>query len=418
MKRFTIILIIFFVLLLVFSGLGNIEISTAQSSYPSLPTNTPIEPVSTFPNPAIGTALPEPMPTFSPIDQPPVENSTNTIDYNTTDIPIPDLGTDTYLGTIGGLYLNGSNNVPSGYANDAIADLTNDNDIHILCNGMSNMQHTCNNFIGKTNNNTGINPAVSIHNNGRPGRAQQAWDGGVNYLYTDLKRTGITPSQVDVIIYFNAWGRPSGDFESHYNEMYASLLQTINSTNAAYPNLKLIYVVSREFAPPWAVDLNPNPYAYEEGFAFRDIVINRIQENIGGVPILWGPYQYDPTWPDSYFRESDGVHLSDAGLDVAGQLWLDFFMTQSWFVDGNPLPTSTPQPTETVVLTNTPLPPTTTPINPTNTPSIVATLPPTNTPQSTTEPTIQPTIQPTATSSGGWPPPDWCDTHMFLRICQ
>lgn len=282
------------------------------------------------------------------------------IDYSSP-VPLPQLGTDTYLGVIGGQYLNGSNNVPGGYATDAFAALQNDSDIRVLCSGMSNMKFTCEDFINKVTGETAVSSKVTIHNNGRPGRGQQAWDGSVSNLYTDLRRAGVSVDEVDVVIYFNAWMYPSGDFQSHYNEMYNSLTETMANINAVYPNLKLIYVTSREYAPPWAASLNPNPYAYQEGFSFRDIVTGRINGNLSGVPILWGAYQYDPSWPDSYFRSSDGVHLSDAGLDVAGQLWLDYFMTQPWFGNGLPLPTATPSPTsipvtETAVSTSTPQP--------------------------------------------------------------
>ncbi len=68
MKRFTIILIIFFALLLAFYGLSNIEISAAQSGYPSPPINTPIEPIATFPNPALGTAVLEITRTPEPVE--------------------------------------------------------------------------------------------------------------------------------------------------------------------------------------------------------------------------------------------------------------------------------------------------------------------------------------------------------------
>jgi len=317
------------------------------------------------------------------------------VDY-TEPIPLPQLGTDTYLGVVGGLYPNGSNNVPNGYADDAFLALQNDDDIHVLCLGMSNMKSTCENFINKAAGETAVANNVTIHNGGRPGRAQQAWGGGVSDLYTNLKRAGVSVPEVDVVIYFNAWGYPSGDFQSHYDEMYGSLTETMANINSVYPNLKLIYVTSREYAPPWAASLNPNPYAYEEGFAFRDIVTGRINGNLSGVPILWGAYQYDPSWPDSYFKASDGVHLSSAGLDVAGQLWLDFYLTQSWFVDGNPSPTATPTAVSTA------------------TPTGGATATPTPFPATPT-PDVEPTM--TATS-GGWPPPDWCETHPQLRMCQ
>ena len=296
------------------------------------------------------------------------------IDY-TDPVALPSLATDTYLGVQGGLYPGGSNFMPPAYQVDvdaAIAQLNADSNINFLCVGMSNLAHTCGEMIERAAT-ADVNPAVTIGNGGRPGRAIQAYDGSSpDSVYTQFKYTNMSPGAVDVVVFFNAWGNPSGSFPTYLAQMTQAVREVYSNIQQAYPNVKLIYFVSREYAPPWAVSLNPNPYAYQDGFAYKHVIEERINDTLTGVPVAWGPYQYDESWPDSYFRQPDGVHLSPAGLDVAGQLWLDFFMTQSWFADGAPLPTSTPAPSNTPGTPTMTSEPTLTPL-PSSTPTLTPT---------------------------------------------
>jgi hypothetical protein len=272
---------------------------------------------------------------------------------HTEPVPLPSLGTDTYLGQEGGLYPNHSNTLPTNYLTNQIQPiydlLENDSHIVVLCLGMSNLTWTCDNFINKANGNANVNSVLKFVNAGQPGRAQQAWDGNVAesdgvWANADkrLEQEGESPSSVDVVLYFNAWAHPTEpDFATYTSTMLSSLKISMANIPDAYPNTQLIYITSREYAGYVINTLNPDPWAYWDGFAYKRLVADRINGVIGGPPILWQAYQYDPTWPASYFKPNDGVHLSDAGLDVAGQLWLDFFLTQPWFHSGDG-PTATP----------------------------------------------------------------------------
>jgi hypothetical protein len=119
--------------------------------------------------------------------------------------------------------------------------------------------------------------------------------------------------------------------------------------------LRLAYLSSRTFGGFAKTPLNPEPYAYESGFAVKWL----IERQIKGDPALnydptkgpvmapwlsWGPYlwangakkradgfYYEP----SDFRESDGTHESPAGQAKVGRELLKFFKTDSttkgWF---------------------------------------------------------------------------------------
>ncbi len=305
----------------------------------------------------------------------------------TEPVPLPELGTNTYLNQQGGLYPGGSNTPPTSYFNNQIQPayntLNNDNHIVMLCLGMSNMRHACNSFISQVEGNPNVNPAIKIVNGARSGRAQQAWDDTPNLNDNNdawssankkLSDANETPQSVNVVLYFNAWGFPDEpDFVTYAQTMQNSLGTTMSSIASLYPNTQLIYVTSREYAGYVVTDLNPDPWAYWDGFAFKWLVADRINGVTSGPPLLWQAYQYDPTWPQSYFRAGDGVHLSDEGLAVVGPLWFDFFMTQPWFAtttDPGPTPTHTATATPTATATATATPTATATATPTAVPKL------------------------------------------------
>jgi len=317
---------------------------------------------------------------------------------NYTDpVALPALGQDYYLGEMGGLYPGGSNAVPAAYQTNeidpAIATLGGDSHIVVLCLGMSNLKHSCDELISRLDG--AVNPAVTIVNGGQPGRAQQAWDGILSdqvWVNADkrLTQAGESPGAVDVVLYFNAWGYPDeSDFTTYITTMRGSLQSTMDNIAAHYANTQLIYLTSREYAGFATSNLNPEPWAYWDGFAVKGLIADRINGVSSTPPLLWQAYQWDASWPASYYV--DGVHLSAAGLDAAGDLWLAALLTQPWFAAG-PVPTVTPTLVPTVTPTSDPAA--------TATPTAVFTPTPTltATPANAT-PTATPVCPP-------WAPPD------------
>ncbi len=339
---------------------------------------------------------------------------------DTARIPLPDLGVNSYMGEQGGLYANGLNEVPADYQtaeiNPVYTALENDNNIVLLCLGMSNLTWTCGRFAEMFYASPSTNKNVTIINAGWPGAAQQRWDSKRPFdrALKVLTQNGLTPEDVDLALYFNACAKPANNgckkypagFPLHAKNMKESLEITMELINSNYQNVQLVYVTSREFAGFATVDLNPEPFAYEEGFAFKWLVQDRIDGNLAGAPLLWWAYQYDPSWPQSYFY-ADGTHLSNAGLDVVGQLWLDHCLSLPWCTNGIAA-TSTPHPvsTETAVPTqpSTPYP------NATGTPTLA--------PTKTAVPTMTPTSSaPAPTPCSGWSIECLCEQQPELRIC-
>ena len=128
--------------------------------------------------------------------------------------------------------------------------------------------------------------------------------------------------------------------------MEADLRQIVGILCGRFPNLQLIYVSSRTYAGYATTALNPEPQAYDSGFAVRWLINERIKGKLRGPWIGWGPYLWTNgtrgrkdgfVWTCADTRPSDGTHPSATGqAKVAALLWI-FFSTdraaKSWFLD-------------------------------------------------------------------------------------
>jgi hypothetical protein len=125
---------------------------------------------------------------------------------------------------------------------------------------------------------------------------------------------------------------------------------------AKYPNLKIAYWSSRIYAGYATTTLNPEPFAYESGFAVKWLIEKQINGDTTLVfagarskaPWLaWGPYLWaDGTKPrpDGLIWEcrdfqNDGTHPAPDGRTKVANLLLAFFKTEvtttSWFLKKN-----------------------------------------------------------------------------------
>src|SRR5258708_9433772 len=87
-----------------------------------------------------------------------------------------------------------------------------------------------------------------------------------------LKPAGLSEDQVEVIWMKNADPRPSvalpsRDAEAYQYERYFG--EPPQPARSRYPNLKLMFLTTRIYAGYATVPLNPEPYAYEYGFALQ-----------------------------------------------------------------------------------------------------------------------------------------------------
>lgn len=319
-------------------------------------------------------------------------------DY-TTAVPLPELATDTYLGQQGGLYPQGLNLPPVEYLAelDAVANqLGNDNQVVIVAIGPSIMQNSVNGFMPFLSSPEVNNNIVFV--DGTLGSNQQRFVDpdyfGWNTAVTRLAAVGLAPADVDVVFYYNALTSPSGSFADFVQVAADSFGITYGIISDKYPNTKIVLHSSQHYAGWCGQCKAPEPYAYYNGFAVKELIERRINDEISGPLLAWNAYQWNDAWPSSYF--SDGLHLSGAGQQATGQLWHDYLsstsFTASWYLDA---PIATPTPSAT------PLPTATGTITPTDTPTVpVVTVTATATPSpfQTATPIGSPTITP---SRGG-----------------
>lgn len=311
-------------------------------------------------------------------------------------VPLTDMGSTTYLGFGGGLYLDGSNDPPLDHAaaGAAHARLVQPLDkgglpdsagkIALLSIGMSNTtQEFCSgsgeppcdpwSFVGQALADPAVNKKTLVFVNGaRGGQAAATWDSPTERNYdrvrdTDLRRLDLTEAQVQVAWVKVANPGPTRSLPASNSDAYTLVSQMGNIVRALtvrYPNLRLVFLSSRIYAGYATTTLNPEPYAYESGFAVKWLIEaqihqmrnggNAIDQRAGNLNyntiapwIGWGAY----LWADGMNPRSDGViwerrdlsgdgtHPSQAGREKVGRLLLQFFRNDSlagdWFLAGS-----------------------------------------------------------------------------------
>lgn len=304
-------------------------------------------------------------------------------------VPLIDLGTGTYHGLTGGLYLNGSNAVPSDHRDAGIRSGrsvqpldVNGNPgatgrVVLLSIGMSNTsQEFCSQngfppcdpwtFMGQAASDPPVNKAgLRIVNGAKGGQDASVWTTPDARNYNRIRDElllplGLSEKQVQVIWLKQAHRQPGASLPSPNADAYAlesNLARIIRSAKVRYPNLKLVFISSRVYGGYGR--LNPEPFAYESGFSVKWLIQAQIIQmrdgkvdpgagdldyTTGAAPwIAWGPYLWADTIPRSdglmWARpdfQSDGTHPSPSGERKVGEMLLQFFktapFTKCWFV--------------------------------------------------------------------------------------
>jgi len=286
-------------------------------------------------------------------------------------IPIPELK-GTYKGEEGGLYPGGQNTPPVAHlrAGEALArkieplDATGhpapDGKIVMISVGMSNTTMKFQTFQKIAATDHTLNPKLVLVD-GAQG-SQVAWiTSNPRMPFWDvvderLTAAGVTRNQVQAAWLLQANPGPYRPFPAEAKELEANIADTLRVMHDRFPNLRITYLSSRTYAGYATSPLNPEPFAYESGFAVKRVIAGQI----GGRPELnydsakgsvrspwieWGPY----IWADgikanrdglSYagedYGEQDGTHPSPSGrMKVATRL-LQFLKTdptaKQWFL--------------------------------------------------------------------------------------
>ena len=293
-------------------------------------------------------------------------------------VPLIDLGSNLYLDQFrGGLYENGSNVMPLDQRAaelrhiaaieplDRDGNPSADGKIVLLSIGMSNTtQEFCAqgnpspcspwSFAGQAAADPAVNHRTLVIVNGaRGGQDAETWDSPSDTNYNlvrdnDLGAAGLSEKQVQAIWLKEANAQPRVSLPSPSADAYGLVREIGDIVRAAkvrYPNLQLVFLSSRIYAGWATTTLNPEPYAYESGFAVKWAVAAQIEQRRSarvdplagnlddrtGPWIGWGPYLWDPTWPRSDF-EGDGTHPAQPAEQKVGRMLLEFFKMQPWFV--------------------------------------------------------------------------------------
>lgn len=287
-------------------------------------------------------------------------------------IPLPDLGPETYQGYPGGLYPGGVNYRPVAHDAAGLAEAAQvvarnaagipdpqNGRIVLLSIGMSNTSQEFSEFARQARLDRDVHPQVVIVNGAQGGQTAQRiaiptaafWSN----IDTRLQQAGVTSAQVQAIWFKEADSGPRDPFPGHAKTLKTEFIAIMNILRTRYPNARLCYLSSRIYAGYATTTLNPEPYAYESGFAVKwtleDQLNARAELNFdpkkGPVRspwLAWGPY----LWADglnprsdgliylcSDFR-TDGTHPSASGTKKVASQLLDFFKTdataKTWFL--------------------------------------------------------------------------------------
>ena len=312
--------------------------------------------------------------------------------------PLTDMGTGTYLGFDGGLYPDG-NTLPPAHASAGFsathaiqpraADGSPDpNGTYIFLSiGMSNADQefcaptddgiTCNpwTFMGQAATNPSVNhTTLTIINGAAGGQVAETWnnpnDANYNRIRDDiLAPLGLSENQVQIVWAKMANPNPTISLPTGNADAYLLVNEwgdILRALRIRYPHLQQVFLASRIYAGYATIPLNPEPYAYESGFAVKWVIEAQIHQMATGETdplagdlayptaapwVAWGPYLWadgtNPrsdglTWMPEDF-EADGTHPSQQGETKVGTMLLDFFLnspyTICWFRTNQTCPT-------------------------------------------------------------------------------
>ena len=257
-----------------------------------------------------------------------------------------------YQGMAGGLYPDGSPAVaaPEIRPLDRSGNPDPDGRIVLLSIGMSNTTQEFSVFQKLAAADPDKNPQVLAVDGAQGGWSadrvvgdpETYWSGVMNRL----RAAGVTPAQVEAAWLKEADAGPRLSFPDDARRLAGELETIVRSLPALFPNLQIVYLSSRIYAGYATTGLNPEPYAYQGGFAVKWLIEHYLNGGLPRVPRLaWGPYlwadgtrrRFDGlTWGCSDVREDDGTHPSPAGQLKVATMLLDFLKSdpsaQPWFL--------------------------------------------------------------------------------------
>jgi len=279
-----------------------------------------------------------------------LKDSCNNISFNVPNTTTPmtaltDLGTGTYQGSEGGLYPNGSNIRPVSHDSDGVAlaqgiqpldsnGNPSPNGKYVLMGiGESTAQQEFGRFLPIANADPAKNPALVLVNGAQGGATPNNFTSTTSAYWATvlnnyLPQNGVTAQQVVAIWMEDTDGITTGSFPSDITTMqsqYETMMQTMLKL---FPNLKMVYFSSRVYggySNGMATLIDPEPYAYEAGFAVKWAIQDQLNGNSnlnynpknGAVLapwMSWGPYY----WANGMLGRADGLEWDCADFSPDG----------------------------------------------------------------------------------------------------
>jgi hypothetical protein len=267
-------------------------------------------------------------------------------------VPLTDMGKRRYKGQRGGLYPNGSNQPPRTYLRQGLAAAKRVHPINgrivVLSIGMSMATQEFRAFMRSAAGDSSINPTVKLVDG-----AIGSWDarriskptaGYWPAVDGRLAAAGAARREVQAVWLKEAIAGEDRQFPKDANALRANLSSIARILPRRFPNLRLIYTSSRIYGGYAVTALNPEPAAYDSGYAVRGLIQNRMQGKLKGPWIGWGPYLWADglrarsdglTWTCDDVRK-DGTNPSAAGAAKVARLLLQFFKSdptaKNWFL--------------------------------------------------------------------------------------
>jgi hypothetical protein len=315
---------------------------------------------------------------------------------DTTKVPLNDLGAACYLAFQGGLYPGGTNAMPAAHLAAGLAAAAQIQPLDVagrpsatgrfvlLSIGMSNStQEFCSDgglpgscqpysFIGQATADAAVNHTTLALVNGAYGsKAAPSWTSATSPEYDRIRDTwlrplGLSEQQVQIAWVKVANSQPQVALPDTAADAYVlerQLGEIARALKTRYPNLRQVFLTTRIYAGYATSRLNPEPFAYENGFSAKWAIASQIDQmrglsgdartgnlryDAGTAPWLaWGPYPWAAgatprsdglAWLRSDFNPSDYTHPAQGARQKIGAMLLDFFktspVTRCWFLAG------------------------------------------------------------------------------------
>jgi hypothetical protein len=261
-----------------------------------------------------------------------------------------------------------ANGAPSAAGRIVLLSIGMSNTTQEFCNPQPGGQCSAGTFVAQALADPAVrHTGLVLVDGARGGQTAGTWDAPTDPNYdlvrdTRLAPAGVTERQVQVVWVKVANAGPTISLPASGADAYTLVTQLggiARALRARYPNLKLVFLSNRTYAGYATTTLNPEPYAYESGFAVKwviqaqlsqlatgqldpragDLSYSSVAPWLGWGPDLWArgdaPRADGLLWNRADFG-SDGTHPSASGVLKVGALLLEFFKTspetRCWFL--------------------------------------------------------------------------------------